>query len=196
MAIHCCPRSGPASGLPCMRGAFGITLDIASDKQTVEGHEGAGPPPFRPGQEGNVTRPPITVRTPSRRRGRRWQGVRRSVVALPLLAVLSGCARLADPGNGAATPALPADPVLAFAATAAPGMSQIVYDPVLGPGMTVRVSRAYEAASGRLCKELTTTSPGGAEQVRLACGDGDSWSFARPLRTYGVLADLVPAAGR
>jgi hypothetical protein len=179
-----------------MRGAFGITLDIASDKQTVEGHKGADPSPFRPGQEGNVTRPPITVRTQPRRRGRRWQGVRRSVAALSLLAVLSGCARLADPGNGAATPALPADPVLAFAATAAPGMSQIVYDPVLGPGITVRVSRAYEAASGRLCKELLTTSSGGAQQVRLACGDGDSWGYARPLRAYGALAGLTPAAGQ
>lgn len=113
------------------------------------------------------------------------------VLRAPLLAalLLAGCASFpaiefggggaAVPAAAPATPAASADPMLAFAAGAAPGTESVVQ------GQRVRLARAYHAASGRDCRELLVGS-GMAERSAIACRDDvTGWEMTRPLLRGG-----------
>lgn len=129
---------------------------------------------------------------------------RRTVpVAMVLLALAGGgCAEVGggwlggagggDAGAAQAGMAVPADPVVAFAAQARPGTEGTVTDPATGQAMRVRLVRAYAAASGRECRELALmgfAAAGGGERRRLVCrGEGGAWAEARPLLRSGLVA--------
>jgi hypothetical protein len=66
-------------------------------------------------------------------------------------------------------------------------------EPATGEVLRVRVVQAYAAASGRTCREFVTVAPGRAEQHRLACGEGDRWVAARPLRVESTDAAATRA---
>jgi hypothetical protein len=103
---------------------------------------------------------------------------------------LLGCANLGlgptstAPATQSATPAVPADPLLAFAATAAPGTETTVTLPQTGRTARVRLLRAYTAASGRECREVLLGS-GLEERSRLVCQADGGWREARPLLRGG-----------
>lgn len=109
------------------------------------------------------------------------------------LAGLAGCAqgeglwlRLRGGGQApvASAPPLPADPLLAFAGSAAPGASGTV---ATADGVRqVRLVRSYHAASGRECREVAVARPGGAEERRLACAASAGWEWAAPLLTVSA----------
>jgi len=112
------------------------------------------------------------------------------VVLLGVLAV-SGCARLGMDGPGsrlapAATAAVSTDPVVIWAGQAQPGAMQRV---TLANGQVaqVRMVRAYNAASGRECRELLVGS-GMVERPRLVCAVPGGWVEARPLLRGGGAA--------
>lgn len=110
-------------------------------------------------------------------------GLRRRLAVLGLLALLGACAG----AGGGETPAMaltplaatvPADPVAAFAATAAPGdRGTVIADGLATP---VRLGRSYAAASGRECREVLLGG-GIEERVRLVCRDPGGWAPTRPL---------------
>ena len=89
-------------------------------------------------------------------------------------------------GAGPARPvalAIPADPVAAFAATAAPGAeAQVVLEG--GRSARLRLLRAYNAASGRECREVLIGS-GLDERSSLVCQQDGTWVTARPLLRGG-----------
>ena len=110
----------------------------------------------------------------------RMMGLAATVLGFGLLA---GCTTLTTPGAGApAAPvavAEPMDPLVAFAANAQPGAETTLALPSSGP-TRVRVLRAYNAASGRECREVLVGS-GLGERARLVCGAEGQWAEARPL---------------
>ncbi len=113
----------------------------------------------------------------------------RLLVGFVLLGGLAGCGTLggAPAGPVAAPATAPADPVVAFAASAAPGQQTGV---VLAGGQpaVVKLVRVYNAASGRECREVAVTS-GGVERARLVCaGPNGTWAEARPLLRGGGVA--------
>ena len=90
---------------------------------------------------------------------------------------LSGrdAAASAASAGAVAPPPAPTDPLLAFAATAAPGAESVV------EGQRVRISRAYVAASGKECRELMI-GIGASERSDLVCRDEvTGWARVRPL---------------
>jgi hypothetical protein len=112
------------------------------------------------------------------------------VVVLVATAV-SGCARLGADGLGSrAAPAAGAagstDPLVVWAGRAQPGAMERV---ALANGQTaqVRMVRAYNAASGRECRELLVGS-GMVERSRLVCAVPGGWVEARPLLRGGGAA--------
>jgi len=93
-----------------------------------------------------------------------------------------GAGRSATPA--AATPIPPSnDPVIAYAARALPGQEGRV-TLAGGQSATVRVVRAYIAASGRECREVLVGA-GLAERTRLVCAAETGWADARPLLRGG-----------
>jgi hypothetical protein len=82
---------------------------------------------------------------------------------------------------------MPADPVLAFVASAAPGSATQVTLPQTGQNVELRLVRSYSAASGRECREIQE-GVGAATRARLICFDGTRWSEARPLLRGGAIA--------
>ncbi len=105
------------------------------------------------------------------------------------LGLLTGCAATTAPGAGtSAAPIVaagPMDPLVAFAATAQPGAEATLALPGNGPAR-VRVLRAYNAASGRECREVLIGA-GLGERTRLVCGADGQWAEARPLLRGGGL---------
>jgi hypothetical protein len=112
---------------------------------------------------------------------------------LPILA-LAGCgtARQFFAAGQTATSPAPAppgprayDPLADFAGTAAPGSQGRV---VLASGASapVRLVRAYNAASGRECRELLV---GGLADARsqVYCQDAGGWVASRPLLRGGAV---------
>ena len=97
-----------------------------------------------------------------------------------------GAAQTQPAGAGAARTvalATPADPVAAFAATAAPGTeAQVVLEG--GRSARLRLLRAYNAASGRECREVLIGS-GLDERSSLVCLQDGVWMTARPLLRSG-----------
>lgn len=117
--------------------------------------------------------------------------LRRAMVVLVGVLALSGCARLGADGLGS-RPAPPAgaaastDPLVVWAGRAQPGAVERV---TLADGQTaqVRMVRAYNAASGRECRELLVGS-GMVERARLVCAVPGGWVEARPLLRGGGAA--------
>lgn len=112
---------------------------------------------------------------------------------LSALLALGGCAGVggwslgrqgaAPSGQAAAAPA-PSDPLLAFAARAAPGARESV-TLANGQPASVRLVRAYHAASGRECREIAVGT-GMSERSRLVCGSAETgWAETRPLLPGG-----------
>jgi hypothetical protein len=81
--------------------------------------------------------------------------------------------------------ATPADPLVAFAATAAPGARGNITAPDTGRATPVRLTRAYNAASGRECREVLLGA-GAEERARLVCATEGGWAAARPLLQGGA----------
>ncbi|WP_203075041.1 DVU3141 family protein [Falsiroseomonas ponticola] len=81
-------------------------------------------------------------------------------------------------------PPPPADPVLAFAARAQPGTQDRI---TLADGQpaTARLVRAYNAASGRECREVAIVTSAG-ERARVICATPEgSWAETRMLLRGG-----------
>ena len=121
-------------------------------------------------------------------------GIRSARVRLAGLAMmlgpLAGCAAMM-PGGSVGTAAQPVaaaepmSPLVAFAAAAQPGSETTLGMP--GGGIArVRLLRAYNAASGRECREVLIGS-GLDERTRLVCGADGQWAEARPLLRGGGL---------
>ncbi len=110
----------------------------------------------------------------------RAPAVGRSALAAGLL-LLAGCAGLSGQSSveASAVPAAPMDAVAAFAARAVPGDQDRV---VLSTGQTgmVRLARAWNAASGRQCREVQLAD-GRQVLSRIYCQDGARWVATRPL---------------
>ncbi|MCX8134889.1 MAG: hypothetical protein N3D18_13115 [Roseococcus sp.] len=80
---------------------------------------------------------------------------------------------------GAEAPPRGADPLAAFAASAAPGATGVV------EGQPARLVRVYHAASGRECREVLLGT-GLAQRAAVACRQPDgSFVSARPLLRGG-----------
>ena len=95
------------------------------------------------------------------------------------------------PAQVEAPPPRQADPLSAFVATAQPGQQGVVSpEPGLAP-VPVRVVRAYNAGSGRECRELAigsgSTAAGGARPA-LYCQGPAGWEATRPLLRGGAVA--------
>ncbi|MCQ4162921.1 hypothetical protein NON00_23760 [Roseomonas sp. GC11] len=122
-----------------------------------------------------------------------FRALARGPLALILLA-LAGCGSVpggwgrgsVPPAQASLPPPRPADPLAAFAAEAQPGQEAVLAPAAGQAPVPVRVARAYNAGSGRLCKELTV---GGGAQARpqLYCGDAQGWEAARPLLRGGAV---------
>jgi hypothetical protein len=118
--------------------------------------------------------------------GIRRLGHRAALVPAALAAVLLSLAACAPEGVAptAAAPR-PTDPLALFAAEAVPGATARV---VLADGRAVpaRVTRSYQAASGRECREVLVME-GAAGRSSLYCNDpAGGWQAARPLIRGGA----------
>lgn len=119
-------------------------------------------------------------------------GFLRVLVVLLGLLMLSGCARLgAERGSAGqagtvASTLASSDPLVIWAGQARPGAAERV---ALANGQTaqVRLVRAYNAASGRECRELLVAS-GMIERSRLVCAVPGGWIEAAPLLRGGGAA--------
>lgn len=93
--------------------------------------------------------------------------------------------------EASAVPAAPMDAVAAFAARAVPGDQDRIVLPTSGVNrgglVSIRLARAWNAASGRECREVQIGSP---RELRsqVYCQDGARWVQARPLLLGGVAA--------
>ncbi|WP_158537283.1 hypothetical protein [Humitalea rosea] len=117
----------------------------------------------------------------------------RFVALAPALAVVlmtSGCAMpsfLRAPGapiETSAIPARPMEPLALFASRAAPGQEDRVEPAAGSPPVPVRLIRAWNAGSGRECREVAI---GGTREAtrQVFCQHGASWEAARPLLRSG-----------
>lgn len=125
----------------------------------------------------------LSLRMPRRLSG---HGSPAPLLAVTLLAVvLGGCAG-ENPGQQAAVAVIPppTDPVVAFAAQAQPGQeSRILL--AGGQSTTARLTRSYNAASGRECREVLLGT-GAGQQSQLVCrAETGGWVAARPLLRGG-----------
>ena len=104
------------------------------------------------------------------------------ILSYGLVLALSACNM---PAPGASTPAVvtPADPVLAYVATAQIGLPGEVTAPAYGGTVTVDVQSQYFAASGNTCRTYQVNTPGGGSRAGLACRDGSTWQNIPPLNS-------------
>ncbi|PZP47786.1 MAG: hypothetical protein DI601_02725 [Azospirillum brasilense] len=129
-----------------------------------------------------------------------FRGMRVLLLLLPLL--LAGCGgrgigltwEAAPAAASAASPNLPmpparqADAIGAFVGQAQPGQQASLPLPDGGRVASVRVVRAYDAASGRPCREVQI---GGAPGSRVYCQDPAlGWVPTRPLLSGGTFGQL------
>ncbi len=107
-----------------------------------------------------------------------------------LVFALAACAM---PAPTSPTPAMvtPADPVLAFVASAQPGLPGEVAAPADGGTVTVEVQSQYFAASGTTCRTYQVSAPGGGSRAGLACKEGNTWQNIPPL-TSGATVGAPP----
>jgi hypothetical protein len=122
--------------------------------------------------------------------GKRRDGGRalRLPVAMAWLLMLGACA--GNPFGRAAPPAeavaAPPDPIVDFAAQAAPGATGSVRL-AGGQPASVRLARSYYAASGRECREVLVGA-GMSQRSQLVCkAEGDTWVASRPLLRGGAI---------
>ncbi len=113
----------------------------------------------------------------------------RPVLSLGLVLALSACAVPAPVSS--VRPAAPADPVLAYVATAQLGLPGEVNAPAYGGTVTVDVQSQYFAASGATCRTYQLSAPGGASRAGLACNDAGAWQNIPPL-TSGATVGTPP----
>jgi hypothetical protein len=130
---------------------------------------------------------------PATRRSSGVLGTARTGLLLLACAALAGCAggRLPWSQRGAeaqaTAPAPTRDPIAAFAAQAEPGAAQNVTMSD-GRAATVRLVRAYYAASGRPCREVLVGA-GMTQRSQVVCqGEDGAWAPARPLLRGGGVA--------
>lgn len=81
-------------------------------------------------------------------------------------------------GSAPPPPISSLDPLSQFALASGPGAEGTV--PVAGVAQRARVLRAYNAASGRQCREILLGS-GIGERSQLVCGDAHGFQMAPPL---------------
>lgn len=147
-----------------------------------------------------VSARPVPARTQPR------VAARRTALLLAVLSPLAACT--ADPGQGnwwnpiglAPAPTSPppatgvvlpvrtADPIAAFAARAQEGQAETVSGSS-GP-TTARLTRVYNAASGRECREVqfgSSSVPGGAPGATYCNDPAQGWVAARPLLRGGAV---------
>jgi hypothetical protein len=96
-----------------------------------------------------------------------------------LLGILSACVA----GNqtvAVSQQIVPADPVLAFAASGSVGQTEAVAQRSGGLPVDVTIDSQYNSAAGELCRTYTITSSGGPSQ-QVACTDGTNWRTIPPL---------------
>ncbi len=87
-------------------------------------------------------------------------------------------------------PVRPADPVAAFVAQAQPGQAAMVPQPGSGQMTPVRLVRAYNAASGRECREVQfgpAATVGGAPGATYCQDPAQGWVAARALLRGGAV---------
>jgi hypothetical protein len=77
-------------------------------------------------------------------------------------------------------PRTPADPVLAYVATAQIGQSAVVDDPAQGGNLIVVIDTQYNSAAGQVCRSYATTSSS-LQSQHLACANGTEWQMVPPL---------------
>lgn len=97
--------------------------------------------------------------------------------ALGGVLILAGCAGQAGDSPDVAPVARAPDAIALFAASATPGSEGQVTIPETGQRVSVRLIRAYAAASGRECREVAV----GGARTRLICRIDGGWIEARPL---------------
>jgi hypothetical protein len=100
------------------------------------------------------------------------------LLSFGLVFALSACA---VPAPVAPAMVVPADPVLAFVATAQLGLPGEVAAPAYGGTVTVEVQSQYFAASGNTCRTYQISAPGGGSRNGLACRVGTTWQNIPPL---------------
>ncbi len=94
---------------------------------------------------------------------------------VPNLSSGAGSGPIADPAAQVASLPRGSDPLGDFTASASPGQSGTVN------GQPARLTRSYNAASGRECREVTL-GYGGNERVAVACrGPDGTFASSRPL---------------
>jgi hypothetical protein len=81
------------------------------------------------------------------------------------------------------------DPLVRLVASMSLNTDQQFREPVTGQVLKVELVRAYDAASGRPCREYMVTDEKGVQQQGVACRIGDQWVRAHPLRTQGASQD-------
>ncbi|WP_338661181.1 hypothetical protein VQH23_13125 [Pararoseomonas sp. SCSIO 73927] len=92
------------------------------------------------------------------------------------------------PATGVVLPVRAADPIAAFAARAQEGQAETVSGS--GGVTTARLTRVYNAASGRECREVQFGSagvPGGAPGATYCNDPAQGWVAARPLLRGGAV---------
>ncbi|MBP0443192.1 hypothetical protein J8J14_00240 [Roseomonas sp. SSH11] len=129
------------------------------------------------------------------------------LAALLALPALAGCAKGAaeqswwnpiglgpaptspPPATNVVLPVRAADPVAAFAARAQAGQVETVSLPGGGRTVTARMVRAYNAASGRECREVQfgAAVPGGAPGATYCNDPAQGWVAARSLLRGGAV---------
>lgn len=105
-----------------------------------------------------------------------------------LILVLSACNMPAPVSSTAMV--TPADPVLAFVASAQLGLPGEVNAPAYGGTVTVEVQSQYFAASGSICRTYQVSGAGGASRGGLACRDGSTWQIIPPLTSGATVGSL------
>ena len=116
------------------------------------------------------------------------------VAGLLICAVISGCGAISahdQTGDDANTSAAAAtqephqpDPVLLFVGSASDNEKATIFEPTTSEEVQVFAGRAYNAASGRLCRRFRITGPAASSPHTsdLACRDhSGQWQKIRPL---------------
>lgn len=115
-----------------------------------------------------------------------------AALAPVLAAVLltSGCAMPSflrgrgAPVESSAIPARPMEPLALFASRALPGQEDRVEPSPGYPPVPVRLVRAWNAGSGRECREVAVGGRRDASS-QIFCENGAAWEAARPLLRSG-----------
>ncbi len=114
---------------------------------------------------------------------------RQGAIVAALLLGLTGCSTLqmgqsssaSSPGTAAAIPAVPDDPLAAFAARANAGQEELVGN----PPVRARMLRSYYSGGGRQCRELALGAASTATPAVYCESAPGVWTNVRPLLGTG-----------